>query len=305
MQPEEIPAYIPGLLYSYLCERLELQARLQALHDEEPEVLRDACRQAARLGTLQPMVQWLAAHTAVVTGDLLQPVLHEWVGATLDAPPDAPWQAQLWDLIVALPPSVTSTTVLTALRAAWPALRQACVLCHPAHAPTRLDLSRLRTGLKTGELPYARATLEQSLCAACWTAYDVQAKWQAYQHRVDAEQRQRQAATAHRRWQRRLAHYERGTGDPATNFATLCQLLTAEDCQQLATMPYHAFLHTPYCQLCPATTALQVHHRTYAHRGQEYQYLEDLVVLCETCHATHHHILSPPPSRPDGPPDPA
>jgi hypothetical protein len=214
---------------------------------------------------------------------------------------------------------VTATTVLTALRAAWPALRQACVLCHPAHAPTRLDLSRLRTGLTTGELPYARATLEQSLCAACWTAYDVQAKWQAYQQRVDAEKRQRQAATAHRRWQRRLAQYERGTGDPATNFATLCQLLTAQDCQQLATMPYPAFLHTPYwrtvrryvvykaggrCQLCPATTALQVHHRTYAHRGQEYQYLEDLVVLCETCHATHHHIQPPPPPWPDAPQDP-
>ena len=102
-------------------------------------------------------------------------------GPRPDDTPPAPWQAQLRDLIAALPASVSQLTVIMALRAAWPAPRRACVLCDPAPPPTRLNLARLRSGLETGDLPYARSTLERVLCAACWTAYDVQAKWQAYQ----------------------------------------------------------------------------------------------------------------------------
>ena len=34
---------------------------------------------------------------------------------------------------------------------------------------------------------------------------------------------------------------------------------------------------------------LQVHHKTYAHRGEEYpDHLEDLIVLCNCCHAKEH-----------------
>jgi 5-methylcytosine-specific restriction endonuclease McrA len=257
-------------------------------------------------------------HPDDMPSDLPGPLAQQGVDPGEDPRPDdtppAPWQAQLRDLIAALPASVSQLTVITALRAAWPALRPACVLCNPAQTSTHLNLARLRSGLATGELPYARSTLERVLCAACWTAYDVQAKWQASRQRADAEARARDAAKAAWRWQRRLARYEHGTGTPAGDFATLRQLLTDDALQQLATMPYQAFLRTRYwrtvrryvvyqaggcCQLCPATTGLQVHHRTYAHRGQEYDYLEDLVVLCATCHATHHHMLPVPPPRHD------
>lgn len=40
------------------------------------------------------------------------------------------------------------------------------------------------------------------------------------------------------------------------------------------------------CCLCNATTALQVHHRTYERLGRER--LADLTVLCDTCHERHH-----------------
>lgn len=48
------------------------------------------------------------------------------------------------------------------------------------------------------------------------------------------------------------------------------------------------------CQLCNSGgKRLNVHHRTYARRGQEY--FKDLIVLCETCHEifhTHNRVTS-------------
>ncbi|QLE46474.1 HNH endonuclease (plasmid) [Nostoc sp. C052] len=44
------------------------------------------------------------------------------------------------------------------------------------------------------------------------------------------------------------------------------------------------------CQTCNAKTNLQVHHRTYQHRGYEDQHIEDLVTLCNTCHKKIHNI---------------
>ena len=40
------------------------------------------------------------------------------------------------------------------------------------------------------------------------------------------------------------------------------------------------------CQLCNAAARLQVHHRTYERVGNEM--LEDLTVLCDSCHAAFH-----------------
>jgi 5-methylcytosine-specific restriction endonuclease McrA len=44
------------------------------------------------------------------------------------------------------------------------------------------------------------------------------------------------------------------------------------------------------CTLCPETRALEVHHRTYSHIGNERD--EDLVVLCYWCHRKHHGTLT-------------
>jgi hypothetical protein len=72
------------------------------------------------------------------------------------------------------------------------------------------------------------------------------------------------------------------------------------DAAALRSMPYANFLKTPYwlavshhvkterpwCSLCtePMAGPLEVHHRTYEHRGSEWIHLEDLTVLCRECH---------------------
>jgi hypothetical protein len=67
-------------------------------------------------------------------------------------------------------------------------------------------------------------------------------------------------------------------------------------------MPYKEYLRTDHwkktrknalhranykCQLCSSKEDLNVHHNTYENRGQEKD--EDLIVLCQKCHAKHHN----------------
>lgn len=69
-------------------------------------------------------------------------------------------------------------------------------------------------------------------------------------------------------------------------------------------MPYKEFLESEYwskvktraldianhrCTLCNSSSMLHVHHRTYAHRGDELRHMEDLTVLCQTCHHKFHN----------------
>lgn len=42
------------------------------------------------------------------------------------------------------------------------------------------------------------------------------------------------------------------------------------------------------CQRCGSPRALNVHHLTYAHLGDEWA--EDLIVLCNSCHKKEHGI---------------
>lgn len=42
------------------------------------------------------------------------------------------------------------------------------------------------------------------------------------------------------------------------------------------------------CQVCNGGSKLNVHHRTYAHRGEERE--GDVIVLCESCHSIFHKI---------------
>lgn len=44
------------------------------------------------------------------------------------------------------------------------------------------------------------------------------------------------------------------------------------------------------CQVCNSRTGLQVHHRDYARFRHERP--EDLIVLCEKCHAKHHNQMT-------------
>jgi hypothetical protein len=52
-------------------------------------------------------------------------------------------------------------------------------------------------------------------------------------------------------------------------------------------MRWRKLLQQPRCQLCYHDRNLHVHHRTYENLGQES--LDDLIVLCKTCHERHHN----------------
>jgi hypothetical protein len=45
------------------------------------------------------------------------------------------------------------------------------------------------------------------------------------------------------------------------------------------------------CEKCKGRKHLQVHHKTYEHRGLEDYYLDDLIVLCDICHMLEHQRL--------------
>jgi 5-methylcytosine-specific restriction endonuclease McrA len=66
---------------------------------------------------------------------------------------------------------------------------------------------------------------------------------------------------------------------------------------------YQAYLATPYwrevsrlvkkrygwrCGVCNSPLALQAHHRTYEHQGDELNHLDDLICLCKVCHKLFH-----------------
>lgn len=91
-------------------------------------------------------------------------------------------------------------------------------------------------------------------------------------------------------------------------------VFSAERTRELQLMPYPQYLLTPEwaerrrvatiraghcCQVCNKRGSLDVHHRTYARRGDELP--ADLTVLCDGCHALYHGKLhvspSPKPER--------
>lgn len=47
------------------------------------------------------------------------------------------------------------------------------------------------------------------------------------------------------------------------------------------------------CQLCNSQHDLQAHHRSYDHRGNELDHLDDLTCLCRRCHAVFHGVVAP------------
>ncbi len=85
-------------------------------------------------------------------------------------------------------------------------------------------------------------------------------------------------------------------------FAQLVQTITPQAVESLKSMTYASFLESKYwkivrdyvvsksdgCALCCSGDNLQVHHRRYAHRGEEYKHLKDLITLCKSCHHWYH-----------------
>lgn len=49
------------------------------------------------------------------------------------------------------------------------------------------------------------------------------------------------------------------------------------------------------CQICNSPHDLNAHHRSYEHRGNELEHLDDLICLCRRCHETFHGKAAPQP----------
>lgn len=45
------------------------------------------------------------------------------------------------------------------------------------------------------------------------------------------------------------------------------------------------------CAICAKSNRLEAHHRTYEHHLEEHNHLEDLICLCNSCHAKFHNKL--------------
>lgn len=90
---------------------------------------------------------------------------------------------------------------------------------------------------------------------------------------------------------------------PKTDSLGLHRVTDWESVEFHRTMPYAEYLLSEHwkfvralalerddnkCRLCGIREGLQVHHSSYDNRGNEDQYLNDLITLCGNCHATFH-----------------
>ena len=151
---------------------------------------------------------------------------------------------------------------------------------------------------------WASTTVQPYLCQLCWDTIEAI----AVDRKVDIEEEVRRESDQQEqnRQERRRAIIE-GTiqVEPEYRFRVLCQNMDLIEADRLRLMPYEEFLRTPYwnavrnyvvwlrsgrCQLCFSIANLNVHHppKLYGMRGYEYRNPEQLVVLCQPCHAKFH-----------------
>lgn len=95
----------------------------------------------------------------------------------------------------------------------------------------------------------------------------------------------------------------RTSDDPESQHAYRCEMDALMATFALNAFGYQAYLGTDHwkrmrevalveadnrCQVCNSDKRLAVHHRSYKHLGTEHLALNDLTVLCNTCHHRHH-----------------
>lgn len=144
--------------------------------------------------------------------------------------------------------------------------------------------------------------LEEFACTACGIPFEITSRNKLAEIKRDLRKAQRQ-----RFWNDGLASLCRGCREAHLE-QTHAESNARREARnrrlaQLKAMPYREYLATPEwqaqrqrtlrnagysCQVCnAANTMLDVHHRTYERRGNEYY--KDLIVLCRDCHTTFHY----------------
>ncbi len=107
-----------------------------------------------------------------------------------------------------------------------------------------------------------------------------------------------------------LADIKNGRPTADEGMKPLIRLMIESNPHYLKTCPYERYLETDHwqairnlalkeakykCSLCNKAVPLDVHHRSYKHRGNEQNHIEDVTVLCRDCHQNFHSQLQKPP----------
>jgi len=158
-----------------------------------------------------------------------------------------------------------------------------------------------RQGKRLGINNYGLATISPYFCEDCYGKL---------LGRLDDFEKQEEIGRAVE--QKRGEEYEialllgKVKSTPAKRFWTMVRRVSVQDTERLRQLSYRLFLDTLYwdiirkyilhkrgyrCELCSENGKLNVHHKSYDHRGEEHNYLEDLIVLCHPCHAKFHDKL--------------
>lgn len=141
------------------------------------------------------------------------------------------------------------------------------------------------------------------ICSNCWESEIKPTTSRALQEKIKKNQKKVEAKY---KYETAILKSEKQV-TPAKAYWVLKERITPDGVKELQEMPYSNFLKTHYweivrnyvlykknnkCHLCPNNKYLQVHHRTYEHRGSEIFHLDDLIVLCKRCHSKHHDKLA-------------
>ena len=154
---------------------------------------------------------------------------------------------------------------------------------------------------------YRYSTIHPYLCAGCWNNGILPAM-AAFEEKVQAASR-----TAFKHAQELGGKEDEAEVDCSVDyrFSLIENWRSPGPSDDLRKMPYRDFLQTAFwqtvrakvvqdrgarCELCYSRASISVHHKTYKHHGEEQWHLEELIILCNACHAKFHDKTpSPPP----------
>jgi 5-methylcytosine-specific restriction endonuclease McrA len=155
---------------------------------------------------------------------------------------------------------------------------------------------------------YHAKTVCNYTCGPCWQGQIHQCINEQLAERELHNKLERQLEEEERQLEREVLTGSRSVSRPVAyqiwaNHLARCPA----DREALVSMPYADFLQSNYwkvvrgylfykrgrsCELCAKTDGVvDVHHKSYANRGREWDNLGDLILLCRPCHAKHHDKL--------------
>lgn len=170
----------------------------------------------------------------------------------------------------------------------------------------------LRNQIKSGFIQIEPHVFEGFVCEKHAKEYNIAESIDKYQKEKARAHEQYQNRVFAEKWRKQdlvdkwiKTKGKEGKANPHTAFHRMRDMIgnNFDLLSDLSLMDYRNFLKTPYwfvisqyvrykdehkCRLCDAKGYLNVHHKTYEHRGFEVNHTEDLITLCGSCHSHHH-----------------